>query len=118
MQVHAHLCGGYFYKDGEVCAYDFHYNLAVIRFSSPASGPAKGTDESVDVHSRRKRRRSQPHFRLIPHSRSCKLTPGDRVIVMGRYFSKPFEVMAAPGEYWLVIYMILVYQLSIIIYNI
>lgn len=117
MQVHAHLCGGYFYKDGEVRAYDFHYNLAVIRFSSPAFGPAKGTAHSVDVRSRR---RSQPPFPLIPNSRSCKLTPGDRVIVMGRYFAKPFDIMAAPGEYWLVIYMIhnFTYQLSIIVYNI
>lgn len=104
------------YKDGEVCAYDFHYNLAVIRFSSLlAFGPAKG-DDSVDVHSCRKRqRKSQPPFRLIPHSKSCKLTPGDKVIVMGRYFAEPFELMAAPGEYWLVIYMILTGQLLIII---
>ncbi|KAK1380072.1 Protease Do-like 14-like protein [Heracleum sosnowskyi] len=100
--VHAHLCGGDFYREGEVYAYDFHYNIAVIRFSFiPPFGPAKVAkvahiDDSIDVHSSRA---SHPPFRLLPHSASYKLTPGNRVIVMGRYFAEPFEPMAAPGEY-------------------
>lgn len=103
-QVHAHLCGGEFYRGGEVCAHDFDYNLAIIRFSSiTPSGSAKVAkvvriDDSVDVYSHQT---SQPPFYLLPHSRSHKLTPGDRVTVMGRYFAEPFEPMAAPGEYWL-----------------
>ena len=100
LQVHVHLCGGDFYRNGEVCAYDFHYNLATIRFSFiPPSGRPKvaRTSGSRDVHSSRT---TQPSFRFLPHSRSYKLTPGNRVIVMGRYFAESFDIMAAPGEYW------------------
>ncbi|KAL1832756.1 hypothetical protein ACET3Z_002407 [Daucus carota] len=99
--VHAHLCGGNLYTGGEVCAYDFHYNLAFIKFPFvPPFEPAKTAKialvgDSVDVHS------SRPHFSLLPHSGSYKLTPGDRVVAMGRYFTEPFEPMAAPGEYCL-----------------
>lgn len=104
LQVDAHLCGDEFYRGGEVCAHNFDYNLSIIRFSSiPPSGAAKVAKvahvyDSVDVYSHQT---SGPPFRHLPHSRSHKLIPGDRVIVMGRYFAEPFEPMAAPGEYWL-----------------
>ncbi|KAK1400618.1 hypothetical protein POM88_000223 [Heracleum sosnowskyi] len=79
---------------------NYDYNLAVIRFTSiPPSGAAKVAKvarvyDSVDVYSHQT---SRPPSHLLPHSRSHKLIPGDRVIVMGRYFAEPFEPMAAPG---------------------
>ncbi|KAK1380068.1 Protease Do-like 14-like protein [Heracleum sosnowskyi] len=97
--VHAHLCGGDLYEGGEVHAYDFHYNIAFIRFSFvPKVAKVARINDSIDVRSRRT---SWPLFCLLPHSRSCKLTPGDRIIIMGRSFAEPFEPMAAPGEYCL-----------------
>lgn len=103
MQVCAHSYDGHLYEGGEVWAYDFHYNLAVLRFvlETPFH-PAKLARiiESVDVHSSRT---SQPSFHLRSHlrSRPSELTPGDAVIVLGIYFAEPFEPMTALGEYWL-----------------
>lgn len=80
---------------GEVCAYDFHFNLAILSFRTGTTcyEPAKlaQVDDSMDISAR------QPL--LKPHSEASKLTPGDRVIVVGRYFDPPFILMAAPGYY-------------------
>lgn len=78
---------------GEVCAYDFHLNLAVIRFrTTTCLEPAKLAQikDSNDVL-------SQPF--LKPHLKSSGLTPGDLVVAIGRFFAWPFELMAAPGCY-------------------
>lgn len=76
LQVCAHSYDGHLYKEGLVCAYDFHYNLAVLKFKSETPfGPAK-------------------------FGRMDKLNPANKVFVMGIYFAKPFEPMTAMGEYW------------------
>ena len=98
LQVHVHLCGGDFYRNGEVCAYDFHYDLATIRFSFiPPSGRPKvaRTSGSTDVHLSRTTR---PSFRFLTLSRSYKLTSRNSVLVMGRYFSESSDIMIGPGE--------------------
>lgn len=134
LQVCAHSFDGHSYTGGEVCAYDFHYNLAAIKFISektpslPHFGLAKlaklgqGDDDLVDIgssetshpplrHAKKAQmddsvdvdssRSNQPSFLLRPHSGSSEqLTPGDGVIVLGRYFAEPFQPMVAPGEYW------------------
>ncbi|KAK1380073.1 Protease Do-like 14-like protein [Heracleum sosnowskyi] len=81
---------------GEVHAYDFHFNLAILSFRTgncyePAT--LAHVNDSMDVFA------SQPWLRS--HSESSQLTPGDRVIVVGRYFDPPFILMAAPGYYQL-----------------
>ncbi|KAK1362934.1 Protease Do-like 14-like protein [Heracleum sosnowskyi] len=82
--------------DGELVAYDFHFNLAAISFYSESPLPVARLavlDDCLNV--------SLPSFELRTHSRSYNLSPGDDVVAVGRYFCKPFELMAAPGAYWL-----------------
>lgn len=104
-----------------MCAHDFHYNLVVLKFISktpslPHLQPAKFVklahedDDLVDTYlsgtshpaKRARMDDSQRSFLLRPHSGSSEqlLSPGDGVIVLGRYFAKPFQPMVAPGEYW------------------
>lgn len=93
---------------GEVCAYDFHFNLAILSFRTGTFyEPATLADvnDSMDVF--KTRPLLKPHLEsskltpsqplLKPHSKSSKLTPGDQVIVVGRYFDPPFILMAASG---------------------
>lgn len=78
---------------GEVVAYDYHYNICVIGFQSQTSLSAARVahiDDSMVVDL------SVPSQ---PPSRSYKLVPGDGVIVVGRYFHKPYDLMAAPGPF-------------------
>ncbi|KAL1823496.1 hypothetical protein ACET3Z_010274 [Daucus carota] len=109
LKVYAHSFDGHSYTVGEVCAHDFHYNLVVLKFISktpslPHLQPAKFVKlahEDDDLTARMDD--SQRSFLLRPHSGSSEqlLSPGDGVIVLGRYFAKPFQPMVAPGEYWL-----------------
>ncbi|KAL1832755.1 hypothetical protein ACET3Z_002406 [Daucus carota] len=96
LRVYMHSYDGRSFA-GEVCAYDFHFNLAILSFRTGTTcyEPAKlaQVDDSMDISAR------QPL--LKPHSEASKLTPGDRVIVVGRYFDPPFILMAAPGYYML-----------------
>ncbi|XP_074375405.1 uncharacterized protein LOC141717209 [Apium graveolens] len=111
LKVCMHSCNGKSFV-GEVCAYDFHFNLAILSFRTgtfyePATlahvndcMDVFATQPSLKPHSdSSKLTPSQPL--LKPHSKSSKLTPGDRVIVVGRYFDPPFILMAAPGYYLL-----------------
>lgn len=41
-------------------------------------------------------------FQLCPHSNSFNLIPRDIVIALGRFYAKPYDITAAPGEFWLV----------------
>lgn len=87
--------------DGELVAYDYHYNLAAISFcsESPLSvARLVNVDDSLNVVS------SLPFLELRPHSRSYNLSPGDKLVAVGRYFCKPFELMAALGAYWLALH--------------
>lgn len=97
LKVTVYTCDGTGYK-GEVVAHDFHYNLAAIRFKSEtplATATLAHVDDSVSIASV-----PQP-FQLRAHSRSSNLVPGDKVIALGRYFAKDFDIMAAYGEYCL-----------------
>lgn len=91
-----YTCDGTGYK-GEVISHDFHYNLAAIRFKSEtplATATLARVDDSVSIAS------IPQSFQLRAHSRSSNLVPGDKVIALGRYFAKDFDIMAAYGEYW------------------
>lgn len=76
-----------------VCAYEFHLNLAVLRFrTTTCFEPAilAHVKDPKDVTSR-------PFLR--PHSIPSSIIPGDQVVAVGRYFVWPFELMAGPGCY-------------------
>lgn len=81
---------------GEVIAYDYHYNICVIGFQSHTSlsvARVAHIDDSIDV---------KLNLLSRQHSKSYNLVPGDGVIVVGRYFHEPYDLMAAPGPYRLV----------------
>ncbi|KAK9664940.1 hypothetical protein RND81_14G078800 [Saponaria officinalis] len=83
------------FSESVICAYDFHFNLAVIKFVSPVSLPTarlRRIDDCLSFILEENR-----SFQLRPHS--AKLVPGDVVTAVGRYFRKPFDLMAAPGKF-------------------
>jgi S1-C subfamily serine protease len=85
--------------EGEVRAYDFHYNIAWIRFqsdSSLAAAALRQVDDYINVNPA-----EEKSFRLRPHSSHFNLVPGHAIVAVGRYFAKPFDLMAAPGEFTL-----------------
>ncbi|CAO2816853.1 unnamed protein product [Amaranthus hypochondriacus] len=86
--------------DGEICCYDFHYNLAAIQFvsdSTVSSAPMKLVNDSLDLlYPLQSHERS---FQLQPHTTSISLVPGDAIVALGRYFASPYEIMAAPGVF-------------------
>ncbi|XP_073220343.1 uncharacterized protein [Cicer arietinum] len=95
LKVIIYLYDGQSY-DGEVRAYDFHYNLALIRFqsdSSFATAKLRQVDDYVNVNPA-----EEKLFHLRPHSSHLNLVPRHAMIAVGRYFAKPFDVMAAPSE--------------------
>lgn len=76
---------------GEVYAYDYHYNLLVVKFKSKASlrcANLRMIDDDLGP---------EKSFQLRPHT--LKVKPGDPVLVVGRYFYKSFDYMAAPGYF-------------------
>lgn len=97
LQVTVYYHGGQAYK-GELVAFDFHYNLAIISFHSQVPLPTAKiaeVDDSLDVTP------SPPSFHLRPHSNKYKLRPGAEVVAVGRSFSEPFGPMVGTGAYWL-----------------
>ncbi|KAG9152736.1 hypothetical protein Leryth_018890 [Lithospermum erythrorhizon] len=83
--------------EGHVCAYDFHYNIAWIRFESDSSIPTarlRLVDDYINVNPD-----EEKSVYLRPHSTHFKLVPGGAIVGVGRYFCKPFDLMAAPGEF-------------------
>ncbi|KAK9742979.1 hypothetical protein RND81_03G209200 [Saponaria officinalis] len=74
---------------GEIETYDFHYNLLVIKFKS------KTHLESANLNMMDYVPHLDKSFQLRPHS--IKVKVGDPVIIVGRYFDKTYQLMAAPG---------------------
>lgn len=96
LKITVYSSGGESYA-GDVLAYDYHYNLAAIRFQSDtplSTAKIKLIDDSLSVS-------LYPPSVLQPHSNSYKLAPEDRVIVVGRYLYAPYDLMGAPGAYCL-----------------
>ncbi|GAU32968.1 hypothetical protein TSUD_358350 [Trifolium subterraneum] len=98
LKVMIYLCDGRSYE-GEVCAYDFHYNIAWIRFqsdSSLATATLRQVDDYINVNPA-----EEKSLHLHPHSSHFNIVPGHAIVAVGRYFAKPFDLMAAPGEFTL-----------------
>ncbi|XP_015576313.1 putative protease Do-like 14 [Ricinus communis] len=86
--------------DGQIVAFDFHYNIVVVKIQTKAPltiACLRHLDDSITVDPSEVVQ-DKP-FQLRPHSNSYNLIPGDRVIALGRYFVKPHALMAAPGEF-------------------
>uniref|UniRef100_A0A1D1ZEB5 Putative protease Do-like 14 n=1 Tax=Anthurium amnicola TaxID=1678845 RepID=A0A1D1ZEB5_9ARAE len=101
VKVVAFLSDGKSYE-GQILAYDLYYNIAALRIQSNAPLPIASLthlDDSITVDPNELCSREEKAFQLRPHSSSFNLIPGDKVIAIGRYFIKPFELMAAPGEF-------------------
>lgn len=101
MQVIVYSWDGKSYE-GKILAYDCYYNLVAISFHSECpllTATLAHVDDSMSVQF------STPSFELSPsHSRSCNLTPGYKLVAVGRYFYMPFDLMAAPGDYRLALH--------------
>ncbi|KAK1362900.1 Protease Do-like 14-like protein [Heracleum sosnowskyi] len=97
LKITVYLSGGESYV-GDVLAYDYHYNLAAIKFQpeTPVSvAKIAPIDDSLGV-------KLNPSSHVLqPHSNSYNLTPGDVVIAVGRYFYKKYDLMGACGAYCL-----------------
>lgn len=98
LKVKIFLYDGQSYE-GQVCAFDFHFNIAWIRFQSDRSLPTaivRQVDDYINVNPAKDKpfhhRRCSSHFNLVP---------GHPIVAVGRYFSKPFDLMAAPGQFTL-----------------
>ncbi|CAH9125429.1 unnamed protein product [Cuscuta epithymum] len=89
--------------DGKVLAYDFHYNLAAVEVHSGT--PLKAAkmalfDDAISVDTAPVI--STPILRahsVPPLDSHYTLIPGNTVIALGRYFAKPYALMAAPGQF-------------------
>ncbi|KAK9690739.1 hypothetical protein RND81_09G150900 [Saponaria officinalis] len=74
---------------GKIHIYDFHYNLLIIKFKSKTPLPCaklRMVDDDLDLGM---------SFQLCPHS--LKFKPGNPVVVVGKYFHKDYDFMAASG---------------------
>ncbi|KAL6493207.1 hypothetical protein OROGR_032966 [Orobanche gracilis] len=75
---------------GEVLAYDFHYNIAWIRFQSNSSlsvARLRQVDDCINVNPA-----EEKAFHLRPHSSHFNLVPGHAIVAVGRYFAKPWPL--------------------------
>ncbi|KAF7132571.1 hypothetical protein RHSIM_Rhsim09G0048400 [Rhododendron simsii] len=85
-------------SEGQVLAYDFHYNIATIKIKTELALPSAALrflDDSISVDPSAILESSQ----LRPRSDLFKLCPGDMVVAVGRHFDRPYELMAAPGKF-------------------
>lgn len=94
--------------DGVIVACDSHYHLAAIKIHtntrlSPATLACLHDSFPIDT-SQIRSLVDRNAFGHRPHSNSFNIFPGDSVISVGHYFTKPYEVMAAPGVFRLDFY--------------
>ncbi|XP_043811521.1 LOW QUALITY PROTEIN: putative protease Do-like 14 [Manihot esculenta] len=102
-RVVAHLSNGNSF-DCQILAFDFHYNIAALKIQSESDAPLPTAclahlDDSISVDPNQLYIPEEKPFQLLPHSKSFNLIPGDTLIVLGRYFIKPYDVMATIGEF-------------------
>ncbi|KAG5561178.1 hypothetical protein RHGRI_004259 [Rhododendron griersonianum] len=103
IKVNVHLRDGTL-CEGQVLAYDWHYNIAWIKIKSDAplaTASLRLLDDTmcVDPSGIQDKELGSNSFQLPPHSDFFKLCPGDTVVAVGRYFQPPNEIMAAPGRF-------------------
>lgn len=97
LKIVVHLSDGKAFE-GQLAAHDFHYNIAAVKICTGASLPAAylaHLDDSITVDLCERHTSNV----LQRHSSSTDLVPGGKVIALGRWFSKPYDLMAAPGKF-------------------
>ncbi|WJX57547.1 hypothetical protein P8452_43096 [Trifolium repens] len=62
--------------------------------SSLATAKLRQVDDFINVNPA-----VEKSFHLRPYSSHFNLVPGHAIVVVGHYFAKPFDLMAAPGEF-------------------
>ncbi|XP_059286412.1 putative protease Do-like 14 [Lycium ferocissimum] len=101
IRVIVHLFDGRSF-DGQIESYDFHYNVAAIKILSDTPLPIASLahlSDSITIDPSKLRVTEEKPFQLRPHSSSFNLIPGDSVIALSRFYTKPYDIMAAPGEF-------------------
>lgn len=91
--------------DGQIESYDLHYNVAAVKIQSDTPLPIASLahlSDSITIDPSQLQSTEENSFQLRPHSNSFDLVPGDIVIAVGRFYAKPYDITAAPGEFWLV----------------
>ncbi|KAF3667266.1 hypothetical protein FXO38_08688 [Capsicum annuum] len=88
--------------DGQIEAYDLHYNIAAIKIQLDTPLPTASLaylDDSITIDPSHNVK--EESFQLRPHSSSFNIIPGDLVIALGRFIRHPYfqghSIMAAPG---------------------
>ncbi|XP_059286347.1 putative protease Do-like 14 [Lycium ferocissimum] len=101
IKVIVHLFDGRSF-DGQIESYDFHYNVAAIKIQSDTPLPIASLahlSDSITIDSSQLRVTEEKLFQLRSHSNSFDLIPGDSVIALSRFYTKPYKIRAAPGEF-------------------
>ncbi|KAK4347578.1 hypothetical protein RND71_033917 [Anisodus tanguticus] len=101
IKVIVHLFDGRSF-DGQIESYDFHYNVAAIKILSDTPLPIASLahiSDSITIFPSQLQVTVEKPFQLGPHSNSFDLIPGDSVIALSRFYAKPYNIMAAPGEF-------------------
>ncbi|KAG8655567.1 hypothetical protein MANES_04G051500v8 [Manihot esculenta] len=103
VKVVAHLSNGNSF-DCQILAFGFHYYIAALKIQSESDAPLPTAclahlDDSISVDPNQLYIPEEKPFQLCPHSKSFNLIPGDTLIALGRYFIKPYDVMATIGEF-------------------
>ncbi|KAH7852718.1 hypothetical protein Vadar_028299 [Vaccinium darrowii] len=102
IKVNVYLSDGESFE-GQVFACDFHYNIAAIKIKSDEALPMailRNWDDSTSIDPTGKDKGlGSEYFQLHPHSNLFNLCPGDNVVAVGRYFRKPYDLMAASGKF-------------------
>ncbi|XP_027770246.1 uncharacterized protein LOC107010121 isoform X2 [Solanum pennellii] len=101
IKVIVHLFDGRSF-DGHIESYDFHYNIAAIKIQLDTLLPVASLaylNDSIVIDPSQLQGSEKKSFQLRPHSNSFDLFPGVSIIALGRLNRKPYDIMAAPGEF-------------------
>lgn len=101
IKVYVYLSSGDSFE-GEIFGFNFHYNIAIIKFKSSSRFPTailKHIDGSIPLTT--KAELQYTSFGLRPHAEPSdlfNLCPGEKVIALGRHYLS-HSLMVAPGAF-------------------
>ncbi|KAG6739085.1 hypothetical protein POTOM_056667 [Populus tomentosa] len=101
IKVYVYLSSGDSFE-GEIFGFNFHYNIAIIKFKSSSRFPTailKHIDGSIPLTTKAELQHTS--FGLRPHAEPSdlfNLCPGEKVIALGRHYLS-HSLMVAPGAF-------------------
>ncbi|KAG6740163.1 hypothetical protein POTOM_055599 [Populus tomentosa] len=101
IKVYVYLSSGDSFE-GEIFGFNFHYNIAIIKFKSSSRFPTailKHIDGSIPLTTKAELQNTS--FGLRPHAEPSdlfNLCPGEKVIALGRHYLS-HSLMVAPGAF-------------------